>query len=285
VARGGTTMTRFFRLVVGLLILSANAWADGAIDANRGINAAAHNKYEDAIALYTSALEGSGFSARDQASLYDKRGVAYASMGEAEKAIADFDRALRLAPDHVFAHFNRGVALDSMGRYDDAIADFAAAIAYDPQSGAGYFYRGQANFHARHFAAAASDFERDLSLAPNHALAIAWLYLANARRGRDAAAPLAQNAARIDLARWPGPVIALYLGKLTAKQVMAAAINGDLGVQADRQCQAYFYSGEAALLRHGAAAAKRFFQQATQHCPLTLTESAGARAELMRLER
>jgi lipoprotein NlpI len=279
-------MTRFFRLVMGLLILSAsNAWADGAIDANRGVNAAAHNKYEDAIALYTSALDGGDFAARDQASVYDKRGVAYASLGEAEKALADFDRALHLAPDHVFAHFNRGVALDSMGRYDDAIADFAAAIAYDPQSGAGYFYRGQANFHARHFAAAASDFERDLSLAPAHALAIAWLYLADARRGRDAAAPLAQNAAPIDLARWPGAVLALYLGKMTPKQVMAAATSSDLGVQTDRQCQAYFYSGEAALLHRHNETAKRFFRQATEHCPLTLTESAGARAELVQLER
>jgi lipoprotein NlpI len=280
-------MTRFFLLLVGALILSAStpAWADGATDANRGINAAAHNKYDDAIALYTSALDGGGFSARDQASLHDKRGVAYASIGEAEKAIADFDSALRLAPDHVFAHFTRGVALDSMGRYDDAVADFAAAINYDPQSGAGYFYRGQANFHARHFATAANDFERDLSIAPEHALAIAWLYLANARLGRDAVASLAQNAARIDLARWPGPILALYLGKLTPNQLMAAAINSDLGVQADRQCQAYFYSGEAALLHHGNDAAKRFFQQATQHCPLTLTESAGARAELGHLER
>lgn len=278
-------MMRYVLLLVGaVMTASMPAWADGVIDANRGINAAAHNKYDDAIALYTEALDGGGFSAREQASLHDKRGVAYASTGQVEKAIADFDTVLRLEPDHVFAHFNRGVALDGMGRYDEAVADFDAAIKYDPQSGAGYFYRGQANFHAGHFAAAAADFERDVSIAPGHALGIAWLYLATARLGHDAAAILAQKVEHIDLARWPGPIVALDLGRLTPRQLMAAAASSDLGVESDRQCQTYFYSGEAALVHRRNGEAKQFFEQATRHCPLTLTEYTGAHAELIRLE-
>ncbi|HEY3920371.1 MAG TPA: tetratricopeptide repeat protein [Stellaceae bacterium] len=257
---------------------------DAAVTANRALSAAAHNKYEDAINLYTETLRSGDLSESDRAALEDKRGVAYASTGQVEKAIADFDSVVRRKPHYLFAYFNRGAALDGMGRYAAAIADFDAVLKYDSGSGAAYFMRGQAQFHARRFAASASDFAHDVEVAPADALAVAWLDLAQRRAGKDDRHALAKNAAAVDLKQWPGPVVALYLGKLTAKQLMAAAANPNADIQTDRQCQGNFYIGQAALLDHHPAEARRLFTEVNQHCPVTLAEYIGARAELTHLK-
>lgn len=279
------------KLLLGALLLfmastfvSLAARADSVGAAERGLSAAAHNKYRDAVALYSQALRRRDLSPADRAALEDKRGVAYASLGEAAKAIADFDTVIRAEPKYLFAYFNRGAALDAMGRYDAAIADFDTLIKFDPASAAAHFYRGQAEFHAGRFAPAAADFDDDVRLAPADALAVAWLHLARGRagigdRGRD----LAKNAAAVDTARWPGPVVALYLGRLNAAQLMAAASSANRDIATDRQCQAAFYSGEGALLQHRVGDAKRALLQAERTCPVALAEYTGARAELARL--
>ena len=257
---------------------------DVAVTANRALNAAAHNKYEDAIALYTEALRSNGLSEDDRAALEDKRGVAYASTGQVEKAIADFDSVLRRKPHYLFAYFNRGAALDGMGRHAAAIADFDAILQYDPGSGAAYFMRGQAEFHAGRFVAAAGDFAHDVEVAPADALAVAWLHLAQRRAGKDDRHALAKNAAAVDLKEWPGPVVAFYLGKLTDKQLLAAAAHPNADIQTDRQCQANFYIGQAAVLDRRPAPAGQLFREVAQHCPVTLPEYVGARAELAHLK-
>jgi hypothetical protein len=43
------------------------------------------------------------------------------------------------------------------------------------------------------------------------------------RQGRDDSRQLAQVAAAADLSKWPGPVLKLDVGKMTAGEVMAAA--------------------------------------------------------------
>ncbi len=47
------------------------------------------------------------------------------------QAIACYDRALEIKPDHAFAWFLKGNSLDNMKRYDDAIACFDRAIEID----------------------------------------------------------------------------------------------------------------------------------------------------------
>jgi tetratricopeptide (TPR) repeat protein len=59
------------------------------------------------------------------------RGVALLREGEAEKALADLDRAVELAPDFSQAYATRGVALERLGRAEDARRDYAKSIEID----------------------------------------------------------------------------------------------------------------------------------------------------------
>jgi tetratricopeptide (TPR) repeat protein len=53
--------------------------------------------------------------------------------GRLDEAIAHFQKALKIKPDHANAHSNLGAALGSRGRLDEAIAHFRQALLIDPQ--------------------------------------------------------------------------------------------------------------------------------------------------------
>jgi tetratricopeptide (TPR) repeat protein len=66
------------------------------------------------------------------ASYFDSRGMVELRMGEYDRAIADYDQALALAPKMPWSLYGRGLAKHHM---NDASAqsDLDAAIAMDPQ--------------------------------------------------------------------------------------------------------------------------------------------------------
>ncbi|WP_245316783.1 tetratricopeptide repeat protein [Bradyrhizobium manausense] len=59
---------------------------------------------------------------------YNNRGLAFRANGDLDRAIEDYDQAIRLMPDHHVAINNRGVALMAKGELDRAITDFDHAI-------------------------------------------------------------------------------------------------------------------------------------------------------------
>ena len=65
----------------------------------------AAGRWGDAVENYTTAI---GLRPQ-QAALYDRRGGAYFKLGEVEKSIADFDRAIELEPGREENHWRRGI--------------------------------------------------------------------------------------------------------------------------------------------------------------------------------
>jgi len=59
---------------------------------------------------------------------YHRRGTAYASKKEYDRAIADFTEAIEIDPKHVSAYNDRGLAHTSKGDYARAIADVTRAV-------------------------------------------------------------------------------------------------------------------------------------------------------------
>ena len=68
-------------------------------------------------------------SSREQlaADAHYSRGLAYLKKGEFDRAITDFDEAIRLNPEDGEAYHNRGVAHGKKGELARAEADFAKA--------------------------------------------------------------------------------------------------------------------------------------------------------------
>ena len=191
-------------------------------------------------------------------------------------------------PERAKDFYNRGNAYSAKGQYDRAIQDYDHAISLNPKFTNAVNGRGFADFSAGRFAAAARDFEQGLAIGDAQPRGVVpyivlWLHLARARDGQADAEEFKRNAATLDLRAWPGPLVASYFRKMTAQEVMEAAKSGDEKMQRERGCEASFYLGEDAVLRHSTAEALRLLRQADEACPVSFVEHGAAAAELKRL--
>lgn len=58
------------------------------------------------------------------------------------KAIADYDAAIKLKPDHAKAYYNRALTYNRLENHTAAAEDYSASIERDPQFAEAYFNRG-----------------------------------------------------------------------------------------------------------------------------------------------
>ena len=79
-----------------------------------------------------------------RAEAYNNRGTAYASKGNYEHAIADYDQALELNPGFTELFANRGLAYVKTGQPALAIDDFSAALSKNPKDAHSMYNRGVA---------------------------------------------------------------------------------------------------------------------------------------------
>lgn len=95
---------------------------------------------------------------------YSLRGLAYLDRGDIAHAIADFDRAIELAPDFAPAWQNRGNAWYARGNYGRAIADYDANISLDPNSPSPYVNRATVRRDLGFYDGALADYQQAISL-------------------------------------------------------------------------------------------------------------------------
>jgi tetratricopeptide (TPR) repeat protein len=87
----------------------------------------------------------------EDADAYSNRGNAYFHKGDFDRAITDYDEAIRLNPEFADAYHNRGSAYFHKGDSDRAIADYDEAIRLNPEDADAYSNRGNAYFHKGDF--------------------------------------------------------------------------------------------------------------------------------------
>ncbi|MGO9135188.1 MAG: tetratricopeptide repeat protein [Methylovirgula sp.] len=226
-----------------------------------------------------TALIETGKETRDkQAAAYNNRGVAYAAKGDLDRAIADFDQAIRLDPKDEVAYKNRGGAYKAKGDFDRAIADYSEAIRLDPKDVLAYKNRGIAYLYSRALPKALADFNLASETDPKNAYTALWVEIVSKRSNLPSR--LADAAKRIDMTKWPAPVIRLYLGQSTWPAVLAAADDSDANTKKGEVCEANFYGGELALQGGRKDEAKHLIGLAAEDCPKTFLEYDSAKAEL-----
>ena len=70
-------------------------------------------------------------SIRSNAIARNNRANTFRNSGDIERAVADYDEAVRLDPNYAVAYMNRGSAQYEAKNYDRALADFEAALQID----------------------------------------------------------------------------------------------------------------------------------------------------------
>jgi lipoprotein NlpI len=157
------------------------------------------------LATCTSLIDSGKWKGRDIAWAYANRAAVHDAQGQADKALADCDKALALDPDLILPHqirgdiwlkrgetakaladydaaiqrgasyagifIDRGNLLLASGETDKAIADFDRALALNPKSGRALVARGGALFTAGDFLRARADLDTAIEREPGAALA------------------------------------------------------------------------------------------------------------------
>ncbi len=88
--------------------------------------------------------------------------------GRSAAALADFDRALALAPGHVGAHNGRALALQDLGRVDEAERELEAALALAPDAATTRSNLGNLYFRRGDVARARDAYLAAIRLDPDH---------------------------------------------------------------------------------------------------------------------
>ena len=121
----------------------------------------------DAVQLCTLAIEKQMLGRIDLAASYANRGVIQSRRGRYERALSDYDEALRLNPLLLHAWINRGNVLVRMKRFDEAIVDYDNAIELsDGRSALSFYNRGIAHDKQDNEARARRDYLRAAELEP-----------------------------------------------------------------------------------------------------------------------
>ncbi len=93
-------------------------------------------------------------------------GVSHLNLKKPEKALKDFNRAIKLEPDRADGYLGRANALNTMQRYREALQDYDNAIELDSGLANAYVNRAVAFSHLEEYEKAIADYEKGLELDP-----------------------------------------------------------------------------------------------------------------------
>jgi tetratricopeptide (TPR) repeat protein len=101
---------------------------------------------------------------------YTARGEAHAANNESDKALADFDEAIRLDPKATLAYYHRANLAYGRGQYDKALEDYNVVIRDDPAFDWAYHVRGWIYYRTKDYDKALADYEAAIKLVPTESV-------------------------------------------------------------------------------------------------------------------
>ena len=130
---------------------------------DRGIAYGGKRDYDRALADFNEAIRLDP----NLAVAYYGRGNIYGNKRDYDRAIAEYSKAIQLEPKLVDAYYKRGMVYGLKGDHDRAIVDYSEVIRLDPEDADTYYKRGVAKQEKGDTAGAKADFERSKQINPH----------------------------------------------------------------------------------------------------------------------
>jgi lipoprotein NlpI len=214
--------------------------------------------------------------AADQRDRDDNSGVL--SYAKGYSGFANHIEMVRLDTKDPVGPRNRDTKDHAKSDLNQIIVYYDSAIKHDPKDDDAYFHRGLAKFYAGALPQALADLSQASKLDPQYAYYALWIDIIEKRGNMASGFPKAVS--KINMTKWPAPVVRLFLGQTTPAAVLAAADDPDANTKRGQVCEANFYSGELALQQGAKEEATRLFRLAAAGCPHEFAEGPSATAEL-----
>ncbi|MBM3309819.1 MAG: AAA family ATPase, partial [Candidatus Altiarchaeales archaeon] len=113
---------------------------------------------------------------------YHNLGNDYYKIGEFDKAIEHYNKALEIRPDLLETFFNRGLAYTRKGLYDKAIEDLNKVIELNPNLAEAYYTRGLVYEYKQDYTQAINEYNRALQVDPSYSKADSQRKVAESKR-------------------------------------------------------------------------------------------------------
>jgi lipoprotein NlpI len=216
----------------------------------------------------------------DSAEAHAARADVRLAQGDAAAAITDLDLAISLKPYLPGFYIAHGRSFLAMGKTTEATADFNEAIRRDPKDAAAYYGRWLADYKHDRLADGVSDLRTSLSLRPEEPYPVLLLHLTHLLSKSPDQPELLANAAKLDLDKWPGPIVLYYEGKTRQDEVFAAAARAESARHLGQTCEADYYIGEYLVATRKPDEGRHLLTAARDSCTPEMTEYLLARLAL-----
>ena len=139
---------------------------------------------------------------RNKGDAIGNRALAYKHKGQFDRALEDYNEAVRLSPQNTNNYNLRGSLYDTIGQPERAIQDYNQAIKLDPNSSTAYNNRGLAYIHLDQIDRGIQDYTQAIRLDPNYSTAYSNRGIAYQKKGMVAQAKADQD--KVDLLKKQG---------------------------------------------------------------------------------
>jgi tetratricopeptide (TPR) repeat protein len=164
-------MARLFLLLMPLIALGVPSPAQSNDDSKRCASKLEQNEFDLAIDYCTAAIQSGELSDQDLAVLFNNRGRAYANKKDYDRAIQEYDQAVRMGQGSD-SFYRRGLAYFEKNDFSRAIQDFDEALKLAPDDVAILQSRGWAYENKNEYEHAIQDYDRAISLQSNYGPAL-----------------------------------------------------------------------------------------------------------------
>jgi tetratricopeptide (TPR) repeat protein len=130
----------------------------------------------------TTIIQSRKETSENRAVAYSNRGNVWLDKKDYDRAIADYNEAIRINPSYAYAFANRGLMWLRKKEYDRALADLDQAISLDTGNPNAYNNRGLTYFRKGDYNRAIVDYNEAIRLHPTHAISFSNRGLAWSRK-------------------------------------------------------------------------------------------------------